>query len=246
MRKTLIPLLASFFAATIARAEYALWYPLYDDEVVVAEGGGSTAGSIGSTGEEVAHSSGYAVRTVRATTSQEQYVLWFSVMNNAVLVTEGGDTTTVGTFAGETGANAARIRVVGSGVPTDTFLDLYFEDEGVWMTAAGLNVADLDETSSLQWQAAALDVYAVEGNAFILEIGQIDPIDDNFVALASAQSSFSDLQSDGHVSTGGISTQVQTPWSPPTFHAIATSVPEPSTGLLALFGAVLMFRRRRR
>ena len=149
-------------------------------------------------------------------------------------------------IAGETGANAARIRVVGSGVPSDTFLDLYFEDEGVWMTAAGLNVAELDEaTSSLQWQAAALDVYAVEGNSFILEIGQLDPVDDHFVALAAAQSSFSDLQSDGHVSTGGITTQVQTPWSPPTFHAIATSVPEPSTGLLALFGAVLMFRRRR-
>ncbi len=244
MRKSLVPLLASIFAATVARAEYALWYPLYNDEVVVSENGGSSAGTIGATGGEVPKDA-YAGRSVRGATAQEQYVLWFSVMNNAILVTEGGDTTTVGSFAGETGANAARIRVVGSGVPSDTFLDLYFEDEGVWMTAAGLNVADLDETSSLQWQAAALDVYAVEGNAFILEIGQIDPIDDHFVALASAQSSFSDLQSDGHVSTGGISTQVQTPWSPPTFHAIAISVPEPSTGLLALFGAVLMFRRRR-
>ena len=244
MRKSLIPLLACIFAATIARAEYALWYPLYDDEVVVVENGGSGAGTIGSTGGK-APQDAYAARSMRAASSQDQYVLWFSVMNNAILETEGGDTMTVGYFAGKTGANAARIRVVESGMPTDTFLDLYFEEDGVWMTAAGLNVADLDNTGSLEWQAAALGVYAEEGNAFVLEIGQIDSAGNNFVALASAQSTFSELQSGGHVSTGGISTQVQTPWSPPTFYAIATSVPEPSTGLLALFGAVLMFRRRR-
>lgn len=165
--------------------------------------------------------------------ARAEYVLWFSVPNEAAVETDSG-MTTVADFSADTGANAARIRVL----PDDTFLDLFYEDEGSWMTAAGLNIAAINNDSTLAWQAAALDVYAQEGSTFVLELGKFDA--GAFETLATAEGAYADLMSAGHISTGGVSMQVQTPWSP-DFKV----VPEPASGVLALCGALLLMRRRR-
>lgn len=173
-----------------------------------------------------------------AVAAHAEYILWFSILDEAEVDTMFG-TMTVVAYAAETGANAARIRVD----PAGTFLDLYYQDEGVWVKEQGLNIADngvsLDKGNTLAWQAASMDVYAEAGNTYVIELGRIGD-DDNFVALATAEGTYADLMAGGHISTGGISTQVHTPWAPLKFNV----VPEPSSGILALCGALLLMRRR--
>ncbi len=172
-----------------------------------------------------------------AVSAHAEYILWFSILDDAQVETLTGSMT-LAAFAAETGANAARLLVK----PSGPYLDLYYEDEGIWVTEPGLNIADngdtFDNGSTLDWQPAGIGSYADPGYVFVLELGRIGN-DDIFRSLASAEGSYADLLRDGHISTGGISTQAQTPWAP-NF----TAVPEPGSGALALFGALLLMRRR--
>ena len=62
-----------------------------------------------------------------------------------------------------------------------------------------------------------------------------------FIAVAFAESTIEELADAGYISTGGVSTQTETPW-PPSFFM---PVPEPSTGLLLAIGACMLALRRR-
>ena len=173
-----------------------------------------------------------------AVSARAEYILWFSILDEAQVETLTGSMT-LAAFAAESGANAARILVK----PDGPYLDLYYEEEGVWMLEDGLNIADNGDSfavgSTVAWQPADMGDYAAPGYVFVLELGRIGN-DDIFRSLDSAEGTYADLLRDGHISTGGISTQAQTPWAP-NF----TAVPEPGSGTLALFGALLLMRRRR-
>lgn len=169
-----------------------------------------------------------------ATAARAEYILWFSILDDAEVDTMSGTMLLVD-YADEKGANAVRVRVD----PAGTFLDLYYRDNDSWAKEPGVTVAEYESGNTLAWQPASLvDNYAQAGNIYVIELG----IDDgnNFVTLASASGSYEDLAA--HISSGGISTQVHTPWAPTRFDA----VPEPSSGVLALCGAMLLMRKRRK
>ena len=188
-----------------------------------------------------------SVALLAAVSARAEYVLWFSVLDDAELA--DGDGTSAGTVASYTSdggesVNAARIRVTGDGVADDTFLPIYYEGDtaGSWVLDYTVNYTGVAPGSdSTQWQPAYLGDYASSDYTFALEIGAYDFDSGEFTKLAAANADFATLLSGGNISQGGISTQSQTPWSPSSF-----TIPEPSTGLLALTGILALFKRKRR
>ncbi len=180
-----------------------------------------------------------------ASGAHAEYILWFSVLDDAEITDRDGALAgTVALYVSEEGesVNAARIRVTGDGIADDTFLPIYYEGEtaGSWVLDYTVNYVGVNSGSdSTQWQPASLGDYALPGYTFALEIGAYDFDSGEFTKLASTSANYATLLSDGHISLGGVSTQTQTPW------ASSFTIPEPSTGLLALCGALALFRRRR-
>ena len=184
-----------------------------------------------------------AVTLFAASGAHAEYILWFSVLDDAEIADRDGSLAgTVASYVSEEGesVNAARIRVTGNGVADDTFLSLYYETAGSWVLDYTVNYVGVNTGSdSTQWQPASLGDYASSGYTFALEIGSYDFDSGEFTKLASTSANYATLLSDGHISQGGVSMQAQTPW------ASSFTIPEPSTGLLALCGALALFRRRR-
>ncbi len=172
-------------------------------------------------------------------------VLWFGVGADAPLVAGGEEVSTV--FAYQDGQgygiNAVRIRITGDGIAEDTFLPLYYEDVGGWAFFSGVTVAELSN-GSLAWQPADLSgIGGGSGARVQMELGYLDFEDENaeFIILAYASALISTLDNSGYLSSGGVSTQTQMPWTPEYYDI----TPEPSTGVLLAVGTVLLMLRRR-
>ena len=172
-------------------------------------------------------------------------MLWITVQDDAeVSDAVTSESSTVVSYTSPTGEtiNSARILVTGPGVPSDTFLSLYYEDSpGVWVTDPGIIYASVGGGDALQWQPAELGSYAASGNTFVIQLGYYDDSTDKFTSYAVASADFDTLFNGGNISQGGIAPQVQSPWSPSSFAV----VPEPSTAMLSLFGALMLVRRRK-
>ena len=190
--------------------------------------------------------SALSVALLASVSARAEYILWFSVLDDAEIVDGTGTSSqTVATYVSEDGEsiNAARIRVTGDGVADDTFLPIYYEGEtaGSWVLDYTVHYTGVAPGSdSTQWQPASLGDYASSDYTFALEIGAYDLESGEFTKLAAASADYATLLSGGNISQGGVSTQAQTPWAPSAF-----SIPEPSTGLLALAGILALFRKRR-
>ena len=171
-------------------------------------------------------------------------VLWFSVIDTATVVDSKWRVSTVGAYTDTDGnpINAARVRITGAGIPDDTFLQLYYEDESGWQTIEGLDTTILDDGAAL-WQPADLGENPDSSATVSLEVGYVNLEDAmaEFIAVAFAESTIEELSKAGYISTGGVSTQTETPWIPWFFNP----VPEPSTGLLLAIGACMLALRRR-
>ncbi len=171
-------------------------------------------------------------------------VLWFSVSDTATVVDSRWRVSKIGEYADASGnpINAARLRITGDGIPDDTFLRLYYEDETGWQTMEGLDTAILDNGAAA-WQPADLGEDLDSSAMVSLEIGYVDLADEmsEFVAVAFAEATLGELGEAGYISTGGVSTQPETPWNPMLY----IPVPEPSTGLLLALGACMLALRRR-
>ena len=186
-----------------------------------------------------------SVALLAAVSARAEYILWFSVLDDAEL--NNGDGTSAGTVASYTSednekVNAARIRVTGDGVADDTFLPIYYEGDtaGSWVLNNTVNYTGVNPGSdSTQWQPASLGDYASPDYTFALEIGAYDVNSGEFTQLGVATADYTTLFSGGNISQGGVSMQSQMPWAPSSF-----SIPEPSTGLLALAGVLALFRKR--
>ena len=190
--------------------------------------------------------SALSVALLASVSARAEYVLWLSVLDDAQLVDgTGASAGTVATYKSEDGEsiNAARIRVTGDGVADDTFLPIYYEGEtaGSWVLDYTVHYTGVVPGSdSTQWQPVFLGEYASPDYTFALEIGAFDFDSGEFTKLADASADYSTLLSEGNISQGGVSTQAQTPWTPMAF-----TIPEPSTGLLALAGILALFGKRR-
>ena len=182
-----------------------------------------------------------------AGTGRANCVLWFA-LNPAATVFDGENVSTIADYSSLDGLsiNAARVQAFGSGSVDDPFLNLYYEDppgSKTWKTEDGVNMVDFDSSFiPAPWQPADLGGYANANASFELQLGFYNENTDTFTTLATATATYSDLASAGHISTGGVSEQAQTPWSPTQY----TAVPEPATGMLALLGLAALLRSRRR
>lgn len=180
-------------------------------------------------------------------------ILWFSVSSMSAVDDGSGGSFTVANYSDPEGygINAARVRVTGNGITEedDVFLKLFYGDEetGEWLSFDGLTEAVFEIGGSLDWQPADMDSFDMNLYSFDLEIGYVDIEDQDsvFRTIASTgETSFESLNQGGHVSSGSVTTQGQTPWTPTTFSA--TTVPEPGVPILALTGMAMLFGRRRR
>ena len=190
--------------------------------------------------------SALSVALLAAVSARAEYILWISVPDDAELVDGAGTSAgTVASYTSEGGEtiNAARVRVTGDGVDDDTFLPIYYEGEtaGSWVLDYTVNYAGVVPGSdSTQWQPVFLGDYASSDYTFALEIGSFDWESGEFSQVGASNADFVTLLSGGKISQGGVSVQSQTPWAPSSF-----TIPEPSTGLLALAGILALFRKRR-
>ena len=148
-------------------------------------------------------------------------------------------------FAGQSTGNAssysssitdARIKVSGGTAGDNVYLGLWYD---------GASSADIDSLGLSSGSASAtwadLGTYGTSDYSFTVELGNWTSGDWYAVANGTT-TSYNDLVSRGYVSTQGvISAPTFGAWDGGTF-----TIPEPSSGLLALFGAALLGLRRKR
>ena len=170
-------------------------------------------------------------------------------------------TSTVAAFFDAYGAStdsswyAARVRVTGGDIASDTFLDFYNSDGtidagmgqyGVWFdngTASGFSgvgVPDGNQSPSGNYSAGSPEY------SFIVELGNVvyDAYSETatWTTLATtSEFSYSSLATDYILPTFQMNPVALSAWSPTEF----ATVPEPSSGLLTALGLALLALRRR-
>ena len=162
----------------------------------------------------------------------DQALYW--MVSNPVIESFAGQST--GTASSYDNIDGARIKVSGNGVD-NVYLGLWFDGAS---TAEVNAMADVSLGSSFAtW--ADLGTYGTSDYSFTVELGNWTSGDWYAVANGTT-TSYNDLVSRGYVSTQGvISAPTFGAWDGGTF-----TIPEPSSGLLALFGAALLGLRRKR
>lgn len=194
-----------------------------------------------------------AILTANLGSAGENDVLYWMVDGAAEVQRAGENTTVRGLYdewkdgAAEGSAFAARVRVTGSDIVNDTFLDLYITDYGVDANNGDLGVIFSGDGD--YWGAgvptgaqAPIGDYSSGSPeySFIIELGNIDS-DDNWTTVAtSAASSYTSLGNYIHQAFD-LSPQTAAIWAPSSFQ----SIPEPSGGLLLLMGVAILALRRR-
>ena len=194
-----------------------------------------------------------AILTSAARTAAAGDVLYWMVDDTAKVMTRAGELVNITTFINPTTDYAARVRVTGSGITEDTFLDLYFSDGTIESGELGV---DFDDGSggSGYWGAGVptgnqspVDAYSAGSPeySFTVELGNIawdsEKGDWSWTTVVqSATLAYSDLGTYIHQSFD-INPPAGTVWAP-TFYA----VPEPSGGMLVALGLALLALRRKR
>ena len=197
-------------------------------------------------------------------------ILYWMVDDSATITTDAESspptTATIGDFFGNIGryfpdlasegsAFAARVRVTGGDIQDgqDVFLDLYIPGYGLDEGGGEYGVA-FSEVGGY-WGAGVptgnqspSDVYSAGSPeySFIVELGNIDSSDNwttvNWTTVAtSASATYSSLGAYIH-ETFDINPGQIAVWTPTQF----TMVPEPTSGLLTVFGIALLALRRRK
>lgn len=179
-----------------------------------------------------------------AVNDADDVVLWLSVSPEATVEDLIGNTVCVSDYQDGRGnvISAARVCVTEGGV--ETVRNLYWSDgAGGWETAPDVTVMAFDRTdpgSYPAWQPVSLGGEISPAGQIALELGFFDASSaEQFAVLAVASETYQNLVDSGFISTGGVSTQTQVPWSPNYV------VPEPTSGLLVLLGAACLALRRR-
>ena len=138
------------------------------------------------------------------------------------------------------GINEAHIRVTGDGAPNDLYLLIYNFDEG-GNSSLDVNYAYFDDFNSSRNLQADISDYISQGYSLELQLGFYNESNDSFTLLATATSPLSDLVGTYTYAGSSLAPPSQA-WNPESF---LIGVPEPASGVLALLGALALFRRRR-
>lgn len=145
--------------------------------------------------------------------------------------------------------SAARVMVSPADGEDHVLSTVYYEEEtggytGVYEPGVGL-VSDENDPPSTGWMWASIDVDDPTTAMFYIELGNYEMTENGPIwtqTVATGQSrSYNWLVGNGSIGTPGDFSNVYEPWNGMTY-----SVPEPTSGLLALIGfAALALRRKR-
>ena len=184
--------------------------------------------------------------SARNTDAGVSQTLVFTVDGSATITDSQGNTTSVADFRDPVsggGINEAHILVTGDGAPNDLYLLIYnFDEGGHSYLDPEVNYAYFDDFNSSRNLQADISSYISQGYSLELQLGFYNENNDTFTLLATATSPLSELL--GHYTYEGSSLAPPSQAWTPDFIA-APGVPEPASGVLALLGALALFRRRR-
>ena len=158
--------------------------------------------------------------------------LWWVVgdLDDVSVSVEGESSPWTATQVG--GIDSIRVRVY----DTESYLDFYYQDQGgSYVVQSG---ADSAAVPGGGW--ISLGDYADPAYSFMIELGNWN--DGAWTVRAEAQVTYNTLN--GHISVSPLDNPGYTPYNVAT--EVFTAVPEPSSGILFLFGTMLLALRRRR
>ena len=145
--------------------------------------------------------------------------------------------------------NAARI--VADGNPARLWMPEYEGEPGYWEEDFPVTcLKDEDGEYPMGEYSSQFDMGDDPKNSMmvIFELGYVADWDDEsspFIALATAQSTYGQLDSEKHIyQAGTLLPPVETNWMPTIFYA-DTPIPEPSIAILAIFGICAMLLKRK-
>lgn len=182
--------------------------------------------------------------------ADESVLLWF--LNNPSIETWGGGTihaTDLPGWNADENLNTlgARVQVFGTGDDSPVYLNLWYYDEinDFYYKDLGIKEAWVNEYGD---SGVNFGVIPAVGDptelSFLIELGNLtaDGTGWEETLAWSNLATYDELFQSGHISLGELSIPDHSPWSNLYF----TQVPEPSSGLMLLFGSMLVLLKRPR
>lgn len=170
-------------------------------------------------------------------------VLWWMVDDPTITLRDGTTTVSAQNYTSPEGymVNSARVRVENG--QNTSYLQLYAQTEnGAWQLTPATGAWTDDGNGNWTgtgWVPTSLGSFDDTQTSFLIELGYVDAGGAWTTLAVSETATRNNLAQ--HISLGGVGTQPQVAWQPAAY-----AVPEPTSGLLLMTGAMLLLLKRRR